>query len=215
MDEAIRTVRPGMTEYQIAALLARAAESRGVQAIVNLIATDRRVFAYRHPLPTGRTLERYAMVVLCGRRWGLVCSLTRLVHFGPLPDDLQRKAQAVATIDATFITATRPGRVLGEIFADALAAYTATGFGDEWQLHHQGGIAAYEPRELVATPASAEQVTAGQAYAWNPSITGTKSEDTILVGPDANEIISAIPGWPTIAITVGGQTIARPAILEA
>lgn len=215
MDEAIRAVRPGMSEHKIAALLARSAESRGVQAIVNLIAADRRIFAYRHPLPTGRTLERYAMVVLCGRRSGLVCSLTRLVHFGPLPDDLRRKAEAVATVDATFIAATRPGRLLGEIFAEALAAYTATGFGDEWQLHHQGGIAAYEPRELVATPASVEQVAEGQAYAWNPSITGTKSEDTILVGPNANEIISAIPGWPTIAITVDGQTIARPAILEA
>ena len=38
MGSAARAIRPGQTEYQIAGLLAREAESRGVQAIVNLIA---------------------------------------------------------------------------------------------------------------------------------------------------------------------------------
>jgi len=85
MDSAARAVRPGQTEYQIAGLLAREAKSRGLQAIVNLIATDVRIFDFRHLLPTDKKLERYARLVLCGRRWGLVASVTRLVHFGPLP----------------------------------------------------------------------------------------------------------------------------------
>jgi hypothetical protein len=78
------------------------------------------------------------MLVLCGRCWGLVCSITRLVHFGRLPDNLCRKAEAVARVDATFITATRPGRTLGEVFRRGMAAYAETGFPDEWRLHHQG-----------------------------------------------------------------------------
>jgi len=32
---------------------------------------------------------------------------------GRLPDDLRRKAEAVAQVDATFIAATRPGQMLG------------------------------------------------------------------------------------------------------
>ncbi len=40
----------------------------------------------------------------------LVCSITRLVHFGLLPDEVRRKAEATARIDATSIAATRPGR---------------------------------------------------------------------------------------------------------
>lgn len=214
MDEAIRAVRLGQPEHEIAALLAHAAESRGVQAIVNLIATDERIFSFRHPLPTAKTLNRYAMLVLCGRKWGLVCSITRLVHFGPLPAELQRKAEAVATVDAAFIDATRPGHTLGEIFAQASAAYAAAGFADEWQLHHQGGPAGYEPREYLAVPGSIDVVVAGQAYAWNPSITGTKSEDTILVGPQENEILTAIHGWPTLSVTINNRIINRPAILE-
>jgi Xaa-Pro aminopeptidase len=214
MAPAARAVRPGQTEYQIAGLLAHEVESRGVQAIVNLIATDGRIFAFRHPLPTDKKLERYAMLVLCGRRWGLVCSVTRFVHFGRLPDDLRRKAQAVAQVDATFIAATRPGQTLGKIFQQATAAYAEAGFPDEWHLHHQGGPAGYEPREYVATSDSTDVVSVGQAYAWNPSITGTKSEDTILVSETGNEVLTATKDWPKLSVTVGGQTLTRPAILE-
>lgn len=214
MGEAVSAVRPGMTEYQIAGRLAHAAQSRGVQPIVNLIATDARVLNFRHPLPTDKTLERYAMLVLCGRKRGLVCSMTRLIHFGRLPDDLRRTAEAVARVDATLIDATRPGRPLGEVFQRAMDVYAETGFADEWQRHHQGGPAGYEPREFVATPDSADSVTAGQVYAWNPSITGAKSEDTILVGTDESEILTAMPDWPALPETMNGRTVLRPAILE-
>ena len=214
MDEAIRTVRPGQTEYEIAGKLAQAAESRGAQAIVNLIASDERIYSFRHPLPTGKKLEKYAMLVLCGRRWGLVCSLTRLVHFGPLPGELRRKVEATAQVDATLIAATRPGRTLGNVFQQGVEAYGTAGYPDEWQLHHQGGPAGYEPRESIATPSSPEVVVQGQVYAWNPSITGTKSEDSVLIGETKNEVLTEIEGWPAFNVTVAGQEIKRPAILE-
>jgi len=214
MNDTIRVVRPGVSEFEIAAKLSFETQLRGAQPIVNLIATDERIFHYRHPLPTDKEMQRYAMLVLCGRKDGLIASITRLVHFGKLPDELRRKAEAVARIDATYIANTRPGAVLGDIFAQAQAAYSETGFADEWRLHHQGGPASYDARDWVATPSSPEVVATGQAYAWNPSITGTKSEDTILVGGERNEVITAIDNWPTLTIEVAGQSIERPAILE-
>jgi Xaa-Pro aminopeptidase len=214
MDQAIRAVKPGMTENHIAALLAYEAQSRGVQPIVNLIATDERIFKFRHPLPTDKKMERYAMVVLCGRCWGLVCSLTRLIHFGRLPAELQSKSLAVAKIDATVITETRPGRTLGEIFSRIQAAYADAGYPDEWKLHHQGGPAGYEPREYIGTPGGQDVVNLGQVFAWNPSITGAKSEDTVLVGELGNEILTIIPGWPVLTVKVGEKQLERPAILE-
>ncbi len=214
MDAAIRQVKPGMSEFEIAAILSAETQRRGPQPIVNLIATDQRIYEFRHPLPTDKILDKYAMLVLCGRQHGLVCSITRLVHFGAIPDELKRKAQAVAEIDAAMIAATRPGTTLGQIFRLTQAKYAETGFENEWQLHHQGGPAAYLPREFVATPNGDFVVHAGQAYAWNPSITGTKSEDTILVGLEGNEIMSTIPDWPMIDVDIDGQIIARPATLE-
>ncbi|MFW5943149.1 MAG: M24 family metallopeptidase [Chloroflexota bacterium] len=215
MDEAAQAVRPGMSEHEIAALLAAAAQKRGVWPTVVLIAGDERIFRFRHPLPTEKKLARYAMLILCGRRHGLVCSLTRFVHFGPLPDDVARKARAVAAVDAALIQATRPGRRAGDVFQAGVEAYAANGYRDEWQKHHQGGPAGYEPREYLVTADSEEQIIAGQVYAWNPSITGTKSEDTILVGNEGNEVLTAIDGWPTLEVDAGdGQTLSRPAILQ-
>lgn len=209
MQNACESVKPGQTEYEIASRLAYEAEKQGVQAIVNLIATDERIFAYRHPLPTAKKLERYAMLILCGRKQGLICSLTRLVHFGPLSDELKRKAAACLKVDSALIKSTRPGHTLGEVFEKAVSAYAAEGFADEWQKHHQGGAAGYEPREYLAVPGSPDHVFAGQVYAWNPSITGYKSEDTILIGEEDNEILTEMPDWPKIVV----DGIARPAVL--
>ncbi len=204
MEATIRRLRPGQSEYEIAALLAEETLAHGALPIVNLVAVDERVYRYRHPLPTEKQLARYAMLVLCGRRWGLVCSLTRLVHFGPLDEGQRRKIVAVAAVDATYILASRPGNTLAQALQAGIEAYAEVGFPDEWQHHHQGGLAGYEPREQLATPHASDPLAAGMACAWNPSIAGVKSEDTILVGEDQNEIITLIPDWPTI-------TVRRPA----
>ena len=214
MDAAIMTVRPGLTELQIAGILARNALTRGVEPVVHLVATDQRIYTYRHPLPTEKRLEKYAMLVLCGRKYGLVASLTRLVHFGPIPEDLRNKARACALIDAHYVTATRPGKKMNEIFQEAADCYRIYGFEDEWHHHHQGGLVGYVPREIIATPDTADEVRQGQAYAWNPSIAGVKSEDTILVGEERNEVLTAIPHWPVAKVNLRGQTVERPGILE-
>lgn len=214
MKQASLETRPGMTEYEIAGLLSQAIESRGVQAIVNLIATDERISSVRHPLPTSKKLNQYAMLVVCGRKWGLICSVTRLIHFGSLPSELRNNAESIARIDAEMIAATHPGNTLGDVFHKAQAAYASAGFPDEWQKHHQGGSAGFAPREFTATPRSTQPVLLGQSFAWNPSIIGVKSEDTILVGDNSNEIITEMSGWPTIDIHIGNQVIKRPAILE-
>jgi antitoxin VapB len=209
VDATVKAVYPGQTEYEIAGRLTSEVEARGVQVIVNLIATDERIFSFRHPPPTAKKLEKYAMLVLCGRWTGLVCSITRFVHFGPLPDEIHYKSESVAKVDAAMINITRPGRTLGDVFQAGVNEYIRAGFPDEWCLHHQGGLAGYEPREYFAFPRSTDLVIAGQVYAWNPSITGSKSEDTILVGEKGNEILTEIPNWPKIVV----DGIERPTIL--
>jgi antitoxin VapB len=202
MVSALQAVHPGMNEYQVAALVSQETLARGVQPIVNLVAVDERIYRYRHPIPTDKILDKYIMLVLCGRKWGQVCSITRLAHFGPLTDELRARILATTQVNATLIEATRPGRSLGELFGVAQQAYARAGYPEEWQNHHQGGMTGYEPREFLALPGSQENVTEGQAFAWNPSIAGAKAEDTMLVCADGNEIITPTPSLP--AITVNG-----------
>lgn len=214
MQEVIRSVRPGISEYEIAARLSAASRLRGGNAVVNLVASDERIYQYRHPLPSNKTVERYAMLVLCLRSEGLIPAITRLVHFGPLPEELRAKAMAVAHVDATLILGTRAGRTMGDMFALAGQAYQEEGYPGAIEEHHQGGTLGYMPREIVAQPGNKTRIEQYQAFGWNPSLRGVKSEDTVLLGPNGPEILTEIADWPTWTITVNGQSIARPAILE-
>ena len=56
-------------------------------------------------------------------------------------------------------------------------------------------------------------VRANQAVAWNRSITGTKSEDTMVARADGPELISRPTDWPTVAARVEAGTIERADIL--
>jgi len=214
MDEVCRSIRPGQTEYQVAGALAESLLSRSITPVVMLVAADERISKFRHPLPRDNRIRRYAMVVVCARRWGLIVSMTRIVHFGRVPEELRKKHSAVVKVDAAFIANTVPGRKVRDIFKAALETYAETGFGDEWKLHHQGGGTGYSTRDFKGSLSSDEIVRENQAYAWNPSITGTKSEDTIIAAGGRAEIISEIEGWPSIEVSLGDTVLRRPDILR-
>ncbi len=213
MYETVSELKPGMTEIEIAALVSHKGRLKNAFPVVVLVGTDQRIHKYRHPLPTGKRLERHLMIVLCSRRKGLIHSCTRLVHYGAPPQDIMDKHKAVCHVDAVFISETRPGAIVSDIFSAACKAYSMTGYPDEWKLHHQGGACGYEPREYLGTPENHTRVECDQAFAWNPSITGTKSEDTILVEANGNTILSEDHRWPAIDVEINENVISRPDIL--
>ncbi len=214
VESAAREAEPGVTENELAGRLADRLRAVGALPWVLLVAADGRIERYRHPLPTDAEAHRYFMLVTCAERDGLICAATRLASFVDVPEDLARRHCAVATVDAALILGTVPGATLGELFALAQRAYAETGHAEEWRNHHQGGSCGYNPREVVATPNDATQVLANQAFAWNPSITGTKSEDTVLCTPDGTAPLAAPTDWPTVTVEWEGQSMERPAILR-
>ena len=189
--------------------------AQGICPTVLLIAADKRIAQFRHPIPTGNRLKKYVMLVVCGWQGGLIVSATRLVSFGKISPELEQKHKAVAYVDAAFILETKPGKTMAEIFIAGVKAYRTCGFPEEWRQHHQGGPTGYAGRYFKATPTEERKVTVFSAFAWNPSVTGTKSEDTILVtGKKEPEVISTTPGWPMIEVVYKGNKINRPAILR-
>lgn len=207
MVHAGQSLHQGWTEHEIAADLARRVTANGARPGVVLIATDERIARYRHPIPTDKRLRDYAMLVLGASKWGLQVSITRFVSFHRLNDDLRRKWLDVSRIAAYFTLATQPGRPWGELFRGATELYETLGYPQEWKLHHQGGPTGYRGRDFTATFDSPGAVSAHQAAAWNPSITGTKSEDTILVSDAGHEFLTRHGQWPMLAVEHDGQRL--------
>jgi len=213
VEETCREVRPGMSEWEIQSRLAAKILPHGIFPQVILVATDERVFRYRHPIPTAKPLRRYAMLVLCAEKWGLVANVTRLVHFGPLPKTLSDRRRKLAEIDLTMNLATRPGVPIRDVLRAGIEAYRRVGHPDDWRYLHQGGPTGYATREFLATPDSEGVVQLHQAFAWNPSLPGIKSEDTIWVDEQANHFLTHTGNWPYIIMERDGQVYQRPDIL--
>jgi antitoxin VapB len=210
----MRAVRPGETEREVARRAEDALAARGARSVVTLVAADERLQKFRHPVPTLRAWERVLMVVVCARRGGLIASLTRIVCAGALTEELRRRTHACARVCARLLAATRPGATGAELYAVAARAYAAEGFEGEEHLHHQGGAAGYRTRDWVAHPACAEVVREKQAFAWNPSITGTKVEETCIVSGGGVEVITASPDWPTVEVEEQGLRYDLPDVLQ-
>ncbi|MFL6292063.1 MAG: M24 family metallopeptidase [Thermoanaerobaculia bacterium] len=217
LGEVCRGLQPGLTEREIGRRASEAMAARGADPIVLLVAAGDRLARYRHPPPTDHRWERDGvMVVVCARREGLIAALTRIVWAGPVPEDIRRRTRAAAEVNARLLAATRPGASGRELFAVASRAYEELGFPGEERLHHQGGPCGYLSRDWIAHPACEEVVQAPQAFAWNPSVTGTKVEETWLMEAnteaDTADAITATPGWPSLQIGVDGRICSFPDI---
>jgi len=214
METTIGELKPGMSENEIAGVLAGNVYAQSARPWVILVAVDERISKYRHPIPTDAKLEKIAMVVLCAEKFGLICSLTRIVSFAPIDGELRRKHDAVVKVDAAMNLSSEAGKTLGEMLEVAKATYAEVGFPDEWRLHHQGGPGGYQPRDCLATEGNTTKLVPNQALAWNPSITGTKSEDTIITtAGDPIMVTAPSSDWPMIEAEYDGRTLARPDIL--
>lgn len=214
MRRAINRFEPGDTEIAIAEKIRHELASAGAVSVVTLAAADDRIKRFRHPVPTANRWQRTLLAVTCAQRGGLIVSLSRIVTLGTPDDELIRRTQAAADVFAALRHATRPGTTGRELYEAAERAYRAAGFPDEIGLHHQGGAAGYKTRDWVAHPASSEEVKLGQAFAWNPSITGTKVEETCIVTEGGTDVVTASPDFPLIAAMIGGTEYLSPGILS-
>jgi Xaa-Pro aminopeptidase len=213
IGDVCRSIVPHLTEIEIAQRVAAGVACIGARAIVTLVAADDRMGRFRHPVPTQAMWHHQVMVVVCAQRQGLVAALSRIVVAGRVPEALAARTAATASVFARLLSGTTPGATGAELFQAAAQAYADAGFPSEELRHHQGGATGYRSREWIAHPRSRETVQTRQAFAWNPSVTGTKVEETTLVHEQGFEVLTSSPDWPAIPVKVHGQTLAAPAIL--
>jgi len=213
LELTCRQIVPGMSEFEIQALLISKVVRLGIQPQVLLVATDQRIYKYRHPIPTEKKLECYAMLVLCGEKWGLVSNATRFVHFGSITEELQQNKRKLLEIDLAFNSATWPGVPIKDVFRQGIEAYGRMGYQEDWRSLHQGGPTGYASREFLANLECEGMVQNHQAFAWNPSLKGIKSEDTILVTENGPEFLTHTGKWDYMKMEKNGLIYLRPDIL--
>jgi len=73
------------------------------------------------------------------------------------------------------------------------------------RLYRQGLSSNFQNQDIIEE---------NQAFTWNPSVTGAKSEDTILATSKGPEMITHPILYPTLSLKVEGVNFVRPAILE-
>jgi len=224
VESVCRGLTPSRTEQDVAVEVRTALESRGIEAPVVLVGGGERATQYRHYTPTTATLGAYALVSVTAQRGGLHASATRTVAFESAIDDAElaelRERDDVGG-NGEPVEDAKSRITAGDVFAAIQDAYEAVGYPDEWQRHHQGGAAGFAGREWFGRPDAEDPVTAPMAYAWNPTVQGAKSEDTVLVGGEGGEggeefeVLTATGRWPTTAVEARGHdaTTERPDVL--
>jgi Xaa-Pro aminopeptidase len=217
LEGTLRGWQPTERECDLAARIAAALEQRLILPSVLLVGGAARRLAYRHPVPGLNITGSDALAVIVGVRGGLNVACSRTVCAGEPPAGLAAKHRAACTVEAAMIEATRPGRTWQQALDAGRAAYAAAGCPDEWREHVQGGPIGYLSREFDVVPGSASAQTvirSGDAFAWNPTVTGGKSEDTFIVTAGHPSPVSNTPDWPSLTVHTAAGAASRPALLS-
>jgi Xaa-Pro aminopeptidase len=213
LEGALRCWQPVERECDLAARIAGALEERLIFPSVLLVGGAERRLVFRHPVPTTALTGRDALAVVTGGRGGLNVSCSRTVSAGAPDPQLAARHLAACAVEAALIGATRPGRRWEDALEAGKAAYRDAGFDGEWREHVQGGPVGYLSREFDVVPGSPDAaglITAGSAFAWNPTVRGAKSEDTfVITGDGPAAALTNTADWPAVDGPAG-----RPAILS-
>lgn len=196
VEGVCREARPGDTEEETACKLKCRCLQNGLSPDCVLVGADERILTYRHPMPTDKRIKKSLMVVLGAEKYGLNISITRMVYFTPVPEEIRKRYEKTRYIFACMQLMMKDGRTYGDYFEEIEKLYQKAGYEGEWKMHHQGGPTGYGCREYVILPGMDKRIRTGQAYAWNPTIQGTKCEETTYLGEHGVETFTRTKDWP-------------------
>ena len=201
LEEAMLDIDPDMNEVEVAGEIAEELWERNLEPVVLLVAGESRINKFRHPLPTQNLIGKMAMGVICGRRKGLIASVTRIVKFGALTSEESENYLKLLKVEAEFLNATRPGVALSDAFKAGQVEYLKQGFDrEEWTMHHQGGPTGYLPRDFPAHEKTSHEINLRNAIAWNPSALGLKVEDTLVTKEGGFDFVTGSETWPALEV---------------
>lgn len=213
LESVLLFTRPGEVEAEIAGRISAELWKYRIDPTGFMVAADERAKLYRHPIPTMKKIEKLVMVSVNARYKGLITTVTRMVHFGEPPKQLLRQYRENVEIECLMIVRTKIGEKMNLPVLTAIEEYEKRGYHDEWKLHHQGGPMGYYARDIRVTPDCQQTVRKNQAFCWNPTISGTKSEDGFIATEKGPLMITRPFVFPKLELEVENIRFVKPDML--
>lgn len=210
--ELAQWIQPGMTERFILARMWQMYLERGIEGHYMFVGSDDRIKQFRHPVPTDKPVEKVVLLAPGVARWGLLTSTSRLICFGQPSDDLRRRFNAAATIQAALLARTQVGEPLSSLFQLIMDLFEQLGFADERYNHFHGGPVGYWAGYAERMQDPNEVVRPNMAFLYYLTVAGVHCEELMLVDQRNTEIISVDPAWPLLEIAFDGKTLTVPDI---
>lgn len=221
--DVLRTVQPGPSEREFAALVDYKLKSAGFArpAFETIVAAGANT-ALPHARPGTRRLQAGDLVLLDfgGVYDGYCVDLTRTVCLGRPDDEMRRVYEAVAQGQRAALTAVKPGVAAAAVDTAARAVLAERGLGDAFghgtghglgiEVHEAPRVAPHRPGSSSASPqgetsaASTETIEEGMVFtiepgAYLPGWGGIRLEDDVLVTADGGELLTDVPRELTVA----------------
>lgn len=201
IKKAIRQIRIGMTERELAARLEYEMKACGASepSFATIVAEGSNA-SLPHAFPGDRPIrDGSAVLIDWGARVDFYCSdLTRVIFINKIPPKIRRIYNVVLEAQVRAIEAIRPGARLCDIDAVARKHIQKAGFGKQFMhsLGHGIGMDIHEAPRLGAQ--QTDRLQAGAIVTVEPGIYlrgvgGVRIEDDVLVTDDGFEVLSCLP----------------------
>jgi Xaa-Pro aminopeptidase len=214
LEATCRTMAAGESEREVAGQITHRLIHRGALPLHVGVAADGRSRLYREFGFTSTPINRYAVLSVTARKYGLCATATRSVSFGPPEDVFRAEHNASCKVGATYVASTWPDALPREILGAGRRVYALTGYEHEWRQAPQGHVTGRTPVELALTPNTEELFQAGWSVTWSAGVGAARSCDTFLVTDAGPRVVTPTEPWPLKRIRIQGADFVRPDILQ-
>jgi Xaa-Pro aminopeptidase len=199
MQKAFASIKPGMTELELAAAIKDHFSSEGATPQFWIVGAGGNGAFPHHQTGSRKLQEGDAIVIdIGGRKDGFPSDITRMAVVGSPPEGYGQIHSIVEKAVHAALKAARPGVLAREVDEAARRVIEDAGYG-EYFVHRTGhgmGIDGHEPPYITST--SETVLEEGMVFSIEPGIYipgrfGIRLEDIVILREDGPEILSALP----------------------